>query len=122
MNLLTLKINNTDVSAMLSSYNYETRREPVIGSKFTDLNGVDHYTILRYRDSLKVGFKALSPTQVVTLHNLLNSMPLTVQYHSFQSNATVTKTMMVNADALVDALKRTDGHWVKQFSVTFTEV
>lgn len=49
MTEFAFKINGTDFSEVVNRYGYETDRVPVSAGQFTDLAGVDHNVVLRWR-------------------------------------------------------------------------
>jgi len=121
---LTFTINGNSYKNLVrtGSDNLQTTRKPVYGSKYTDLNKVDHYILSRYRGVLKVNLRAMSPQEARTLEAEWDDQPVTVTYYCFQTGTDVTQEMTVSDTTLSDAIKRSDGHWVQQSSVTFTEV
>lgn len=121
---LVFTIGSTDFKSYIrsGSDNYQTTRKPIFGAKYTDLDGVDHMTLLRYRDVLKVNLKAMSPTNAAAIMASLAAQPVSVTFFCFQTMTTTTESMTVSDSTLSDALKRSDGHWVQQSSITFTQV
>ena len=121
---LFFTINSHDFKNLVrtGSDNYQTTRKTVYGAKYTDLDGVDHYIVQRYRDTLKINFRALDPLTVSSLMSEIQSQPMSIKFHSFQTGTDLTETMVVSETTLSDAIERSDGHWVGQFSITFTQV
>lgn len=121
---LIFKIGSVSYSSYVrsGSDNYQTTRKAIFGAKYTDLDGVDHMTLLRYRDVLKVNLKAMSPTNAAAIMASLAAQPVSVTFFCFQTMTTTTESMTVSDSTLSDALKRSDGHWVQQSSITFTQV
>lgn len=121
---LALTINSHDYKGLVrsGSDNYQTTRKAIYGAKYTDLDGVDHVTLLRYRGGLKVNLMAMSPTTAASLLADLESQPITVTYFCLQTNTTTTEEMTLESTTLSDALKRSDGHWVQQTSLTFSQL
>jgi hypothetical protein len=118
---LALTINNVDFKGYVKKGEYYTSSTPVAGSKYTDLNKVDHTTVVRHRGAVRVIFNPMSPTQIASLYSALASCPCTVTYFSFQENKNVTQTMMPALEELQDAKQRTSGHWIRSFGLTLTE-
>lgn len=118
---LTFKVNTIDFSGLVEKGSYITDRIPVVGASYTDLNKVNHTTIVRNRGYLEVVLNPTSPTQISTLYNQLSMAPVQVQYHSFQTNSTVTENMIPTLEPLQDAKERTSGHWVRKVKLTFLE-
>ena len=121
MTNLTFKVNNTDFSSMVEKGSYITDRILVVGAKYTDLNKVDHTTIVRTRGYLEVVLNPASPSQISTLYTQLAAAPCTVKYHSFQKNTDVEETMIPTLEPLQDAKQRSTGNWVRKVRLTFTE-
>lgn len=118
---LTFKINNVSFAAYVKKGEYYTSMTPVAGAKYTDLNKVDHTTVIRHRGGLKVVFNPMSPTQFAALCTELENCPCEVKYFSFQKKLDVTQTMMPSLDDIQDAKQRSSGHWVRSFTLEFTE-
>lgn len=121
---LTFTINSTSFAGYVrsGSGNIQTTQKPVYGSKYTDLNGTDHYILLRWRTVLKVNLRALSPTEVSTLLSSLASQPVGVTFRQFGASSDTTMDMVVTDINLSDAIGKTEGHWVEQPSITLTQV
>lgn len=118
---LKLIINNTDFSGIVEKGSYVTGKVPIVGTKYTDLNKVDHTTIARYRNTLDFKTNVMSPAQVTSLFTALCNAPCEVQFFSFQDGANITATMIPSFDDVQDAAKRSSGHWVRGLKVTLTE-
>ena len=121
---LVFTIGSSDYSSYVrsGSDNYQTTRKAIFGAQYTDLDGVDHMTLLRYRDVLKINLKAMSPTDAAAIMTSLASQPVSVTFFCLQTMTTTTESMTVSDSTLSDALKRSNGHWVQQSSITFTQV
>ena len=74
------KINNVDYSGDLTKYGYSTTLEPVYGNSMTDLSGVEHTAVLRYRGTLTVTLKPLEGTAWSTLASALMAGSLEITY------------------------------------------
>ena len=118
---LTFLINTKDFSKMVEKGSYTTELIPVIGAKYTDLDRVDHTTVVRFRGVLSVVLNPSSPADLKKLWDELALAPCSVKYHSFQKNTDVTQTMMPSLEAIQDAAKRSSGHWGRKVKLTFTE-
>lgn len=118
---LTFRINGNDFSSIVEKGSYTTDLIPVVGSKYTDLNKVDHTIIARYRGYVEVTLNPMSPQQAKSLYTQLKNAPCSVEYFSFQDKEAVTKTMIPSWDSLKDAKQRDSGHWVRSIKITFTE-
>ena len=118
---LALTINNVSFSAYVKKGEYYTASEPVAGAKYTDLDKVDHTTVIRHRGRLKVTFNPMSPSQISTLYSALSNCPCQVTYWSFQQNQNVTQSMMPVLEEIQDAKQRSSGHWVRSFALELTE-
>lgn len=118
---LTCKINNVDFSGIVEKGSYITGMIPIVGAKYTDLNKVDHTTIIRHKGYLEFKCNTMSPSQVYSLFEELCNAPCQVEYFSFQEGLTVTRTMIPSFDDVQDAVRRSSGHWVRGIKVSFTE-
>ena len=118
---LTFLINTKDFAKMVEKGSYTTDLIPVIGAKYTDLDKVDHTTIVRFRGTLSVVINPSSPADMKKLWDELLLAPCTVKYHSFQKNVDVEQTMIPSVEPIQDAAKRNSGHWTRKVKVTFTE-
>ena len=118
---LTFKVNDTDFSGIVEKGSYITDRTMVVGAKYTDLNKVDHTTIVRDRGYLEVTLNPTSQTQIASLYTAIRNAPCKVKYHSFQKGTDVEEMMIPSLEPLQDAKKRSSGHWVRKVRLTFTE-
>jgi len=94
---LTFTINGHDYKDIVAKGKYETFLIPVEGSKYTDLNKVDHVSIVRYRGKIKVELNPISSDKALALCTDLMQSPCNVSYFSFQRNAIVTETMTIDS-------------------------
>lgn len=117
---LTFKVGTTDFSQYVDKGEYFTDLIPVTISR-TDLNGVNHTIVIRHRGFLRVKMIPMSPSTASSFFTLLASAPVSVKYHSFQTNTDVTQTMIPSFDNVQDAAKRSSGHWTRSFTVSFTQ-
>lgn len=118
---LTLTVNSISLSAMIEKGSYITDLIPVVGSKYTDLNKVDHTIIARYKGYVEVTLNPMSPATAKGLYDQLIQAPCRVTYYSFQKKTEVTASMIPEWDSLKDAMRRSTGHWVQSIKLSFTE-
>lgn len=118
---LALTINGVNFSGYVQKGEYTTNLVPVVGAKYTDLDKVDHTTVVRHRGSVTVTFNPMGPSAVASLFAALEDCPCQVTYWSFQRGQNVTQSMMPELDEIQDAKLRSSGHWVRSFSLTLTE-
>lgn len=122
MTELKFKINGTDYSGLVTKGKYATRKSPVIGSQYTDLNKVSHVTIKRYIGEVSVQINTAKESIVTALCQDLMDAPCTVQYHSFQDGADRTATMMPSDESLAEACKYMNKEYINTFNLTLTEL
>lgn len=118
---LRFKVNGHDYSSMVTVREYKTNKIPVEGTSYVSLDKYNHTTIARYRGYLEVQINPQSPTELASFYDDLLNAPCEVQYWSFQSQSNVTETMMPSFSALQDAKDRGDGHWVREYTISFTQ-
>ena len=119
---LTFTINGHDYKDIVTKRKYETFLIPVEGAKYTDLDKVDHVSIVRYRGKLQVELNPISDIRAAALCSDLMQSPCTVKYYSFQRNSVVTETMVPDAISMKDAFNFQNKRWSEPSGITFTQL
>ena len=115
------KINGKDFSRLVSRYGYTTYLQPVTVS-YTDLAQVEHEKIVRYRGGLTVPLNPLLEEDSAELCAELLRRPLTVEYHNFQRNATVTEIMRLDSLPMEYLAKAAGRRWMQAVNLDFTQL
>ena len=89
----TFQIGGVDLSEYVNKYGYETDEVPVVAWSMTDLRGVDHEVITRWRGVLTVTLNTLPEAVAINIFAQLKSSPLEVTYTVLQTGEVVTKKM-----------------------------
>ncbi len=119
---LPLTIDGHDYSGLVDKYNYETTLTPVEGSRYTDLDKIEHVSIVRHRGGLTVKLNPISEDNAEALCADLMLTPVTVTYYSFQRNASVTETMEADETTMKDAFRHLSKKFAEGFTVTLTQL
>ena len=90
---MTFKLNGVDRSGWLAKYGYSTSRESVIAKSLTDLNGITHDFISRWKSHLVVTLRPMTDAEARALAEDLSSGTVAVTYYSAQQGAEVTEIM-----------------------------
>lgn len=119
---LSFTINSHDYSDIVDIHNYQTSLTPVEGSRYTDLDKVEHVAVVRHRGGLSVKINPVDEDKVAALCTDLITAPVTVTYYSFQRGHTVTETMMPDDTTVKDAFRFLNKKYVEGFSIKLTEL
>ncbi len=119
---LSFTINSHDYASLVDAHNCQTSLTPVEGSRYTDLDKVEHVAVVRHRGALSVQINPVDETKVAALCADLITAPVTVTYYSFQRGCTVTETMMPDAQAIKDAFRFLNKKYVEGFTIKLTEL
>lgn len=78
---MLLEINGVDCSGYLTDYKYDTSLERIDTLRYTDTDGIEHVSPLRWKAHLNnVPLKVLTNEQAMTLANILSASSLSVRY------------------------------------------
>ncbi len=119
---LTFIVNSRDYSDVVDAHNYQTGLTPVEGSRYTDLDKVEHVAVARHRGSLAVKVNPLCGDRLAALCADLAAAPVTVTYYSFQRGRDVTETMMPDDTTVKDAFRFLNKRYAEGFSIKLTEL
>ncbi len=119
---LSFTINSHDYSGLVDVHNYQTGLTPVEGSRYTDLDKIEHVAIVRHRGTLTVKINPVDEDRLAALCADLINSPLTVTYYSFQRGQNVTETMMPDSSTVKDAFRFLNKKYVDGFSIKLTEL
>ena len=108
---MLLEINGTDCSGYLTDGRYSTDLEPIYALRYTDTDGVEHATILRWKANLyNVPLKILKNDEALVLATILSAPSLSVKYlHG--SLGIVTQDMILDESIKRGLLPSNDGHY-----------
>lgn len=133
MKRLTFEVNGKDWSQIVDAKTYETTLEPVIAWESTDLGGVTHRVISRWRYVVK--FRT-HPLIKLGFHNFYSDMKAAggpgaqglanFTFFSFQEEKLVSKNMMIDAVSARKLLTqrhiyKDGGVWVDGVEITLRE-
>lgn len=115
-------INGVDFRSLVNKHHYETDRVPVVAWKITDLDGVDHQVVQRWRGKLKVGLNDLTADESSAICAALMETPLSIRYHSFQLGADTTEEMRITSMPVAHLLKSAGQNWHAGVTLSFEQL
>lgn len=115
-------VNGVDFSALVHKRGYKTNRVPVYSPKVTTLDGRDHFTQIRTKGVLTVTLNPAEKSKMLALTEELQTMPVRVRYHSFQTGMTETETMVVQDMSLALLLSAAGKDWLGGVELTFEQM
>lgn len=119
---LTLTINGSDYSHIVTKAQYKTFRTPVISYSYVDLDKVTHQYIKRWKGGLEVEVNPIFEDMAADLYEDLIEQPCEVSYYSFQLGQVVTESMIVSESTMQDAKAFSDGHFIGNLTLRFEEL
>jgi len=115
-------LNGVDFSHLIHFRSYQTDRQPVFSNTYTDLDGVDHYVVSRWRGFANMSTNDMKVEDAAALSAELMKWPLRVTYYSFQLEKVVTETMTFTKFPLPHKLSTSRADWVGAVALNFAEV
>lgn len=115
-------VNGVDFSGLVHKRGYRTNRVPVYSGKITTLDGRDHFNQIRTKGVLTVTLNPADKSRMLELMEELQTMPVRVRYHSFQTGMTETEKMVVQDMSMALLLSTAGKDWLGGVELTFEQM
>lgn len=111
MKKFQLFINDVDFSAIVGRYGYTPSIEPVKSAGITDLDGVVHTKVIRWRHTLSVQVNPLTDDMALALAAELKKETVSVRYFSPQDGKEITIEIQPVAQKTPIGLDNDQRYW-----------
>lgn len=119
----TLKLNNTDFSAKVQKYSYQTSYTPVYSDSVTTMDKIDHSVVVRWRHGLTFTLNPMSEADLAALQTALSLSNITsVKFSSLQLGTDVTCNMTLTPQSAELVLKNATRRVIGEMKLTFVEM
>lgn len=122
MTKFTFKLNGVDFSGLVHKNGYQTDLKPVVSWSMTDLSGVEHQVISRWRYELTLELNPMTAAQAQALCAELRYQPISATFTSLQTGEDVSAEMRVEEMPLQHQLTARNTDWHRGFTLTLQQL